>query len=157
MTKIILVLIATMALGNALFDSGVAGDFIPGLYTVILLALSGLVLYFLRDFFGKGGFGDGENQDKAYGESATESGSRSSSRPVQVIHHEATWAVIAKGRSLGVFKKAPIPAWIRTSDQREADYCGISNVPLPEECTCIEIPERAELIVPPGLIYIVRS
>ncbi|MBF0145165.1 MAG: hypothetical protein HQL84_03680 [Magnetococcales bacterium] len=151
--KIVLILMATMALGSFLFDSGRVDEVAPALYTLILLVLAGLVLFFLRNFL----TGD---EDKTHNESdevLNRNANRGSSRPLRVIHHESTWAVVARGRSLGMFKNAPIHEWIRTSDQREADYSGISNAPLPEQCTCIEIPDRAELIVPPGLIYTIRS
>lgn len=154
LTKILLALAAIVALGNVLLTSGVKMELGPGLYATILLVLAGLVLYFLKDVvrgFSLGGDG------ATFGATSGEAGSRTSSRPQQVIYHESAWKVVAKGRSLGVFKNAPIPAWIRTSDQREADYCGVSNVPLPEKCTCVEIPERSELIVPPGLVYIIRT
>lgn len=147
---------ATLVLGKVLFDSGDAVGGTPGIFTVVLLVLAGLVVYFLRNMIGGISFGEGEGEIGTV-EATEESGLRSGSRSLRVIHHEPTWTVVAKGRSLGVFKKTPIPAWIRTSDKREADYCGVSNAPLPEKCTCIEIPERSELIVPPGLIYIIRS
>lgn len=153
--KIFFVLMAVIILGNVLYESGVMGAIPAGVYGTILLVLSGVVLFLLRNIIFGSEFGDGD--DKIFGDSLGESGPRGTSRSLQVIHHESSWKVVARGRSLGVFKSAPIPAWIRTSDRREADYCGVSNAPLPEKCTCIEIPERSELIVPPGLIYTIRS
>ena len=155
-TKILLVLMATLVLGKVLFDSGDAAGGTPGVFTVVLLVLAGLVVYFIRNMISGVSFGEGDGEAGAV-DASGESVLRPGARALRVIHHEPTWSVVAKGRSLGVFKNTPIPAWIRTSDQREADYCGVSNVPLPEKCTCIEIPERSELIVPPGLIYTVRS
>ncbi|MBF0414299.1 MAG: hypothetical protein HQL78_11415 [Magnetococcales bacterium] len=154
LTKILLALATIVALGNVLLASGLKMDFGPGLYTTVLLVLAGLVLYFLKDVVkGYSLSSDGTS----FGDTTGEPGTHTSTRPVQVIYHESAWKVVAKGRSLGMFKNAPIPAWIRTSDQREADYCGISNVPLPEKCSCVEIPERSELIVPPGLVYLIRT
>ncbi|MBF0108534.1 MAG: hypothetical protein HQL76_05110 [Magnetococcales bacterium] len=152
LAKILLVLAATMALGSFMFDSGGTDPFSSALYTLVFVVLAGLVLFFLRGFLMNGE----ETGGGAEGDSVI-SGTREAFRTLRVIHHEATWGVVARGRCLGMFKNAPIHEWIRTSDQREADYSGVSNAPLPEECTCIEIPERSELIVPPGLIYTIRS
>ncbi len=77
--------------------------------------------------------------------------------PTGVIHHKSPWSVVEKGDTVGNFRNAPIPAWIRTSDNRRADYSGITNTIPPEESVCVEIPERKELILPPGLIYAIRS
>ncbi|MBF0437414.1 MAG: hypothetical protein HQL77_18905 [Magnetococcales bacterium] len=156
LTKILLALATIVALGNVLLASGLKMDFGPGLYTTVLLVLAGLILYFLKDVVS--GFSI-SSDGTSFGDPSGEPGTLTSARPAQVIYHdhESAWKVVAKGRSLGMFKNAPIPAWIRTSDQREADYCGISNVPLPEKCSCVEIPERSEFIVPPGLVYLIRT
>ncbi len=74
----------------------------------------------------------------------------------QIIHHKSPWSVVETGDTVGNFRNAPIPAWIRTSDNRQADYSGITNDVPPEESVCLEIPERKELILPPGLIYAIR-
>ncbi|MEO5335129.1 MAG: hypothetical protein H7839_24210 [Magnetococcus sp. YQC-5] len=75
----------------------------------------------------------------------------------RVIMHKVPWAIVEQGKAVGSFRHVPIPAWIRTSDNRKADYAGIALVPPPEECVCLELPDQAELILPPGLIYAIRS
>ncbi|MBF0294171.1 MAG: hypothetical protein HQL96_03205 [Magnetococcales bacterium] len=75
----------------------------------------------------------------------------------RVIHHKAPWTIVEKGKSVGTFHHLPIPAWIRTSDNRQADYAGIAQTPPPAECVCVELLDQAELILPPGLIYVIRS
>ncbi|MBF0283690.1 MAG: hypothetical protein HQL51_04435 [Magnetococcales bacterium] len=68
----------------------------------------------------------------------------------------AGWTVVESGAPVGRFRDHPIPAWIRTSDGREADYAGVTPLTLPEEFTCVEFPGRNELVIPPGIIYAVR-
>lgn len=68
-------------------------------------------------------------------------------------HNRASWTVVEQGDSLGTFREHPIPAWIRTSDGRQAFYAGITQVILPEEYACVEFPSRGEIIIPPGIIY----
>lgn len=75
----------------------------------------------------------------------------------RVIQHKPPWTIIEQGQSVGYFRHLPIPAWIRTSDNRQADYAGIALMPPPKECVCLELPDQAELILPPGLIYAIRS
>ncbi|MBF0439948.1 MAG: hypothetical protein HQL93_12635 [Magnetococcales bacterium] len=75
----------------------------------------------------------------------------------RIIHHKSPWAIVAQGKSVGQFRKVPIPEWIRTSDNRMADYSGIAMTQFPQECVCLEVPEQTELILPPGLIYTIRS
>ncbi|MBF0180473.1 MAG: hypothetical protein HQM03_10670 [Magnetococcales bacterium] len=75
----------------------------------------------------------------------------------RVIHHKAPWTIVEQGKSVGTFHHLPIPAWIRTSDNRQADYAGIAQTPPPAECVCVELLDQAELILPPGLIYAIRS
>jgi hypothetical protein len=76
---------------------------------------------------------------------------------IKIIYHKSPWAIIERGATIGRFQNAPIPAWIRTSDNRAADYNGIAEDPSLDGTVCIEIPERSELILPPGLVYILRS
>ena len=76
---------------------------------------------------------------------------------VTVIHHKSPWSIIERGDTVGRFRNAPIPAWILTSDNRTADYNGIADSPAADETVCVEIPERSELILPPGLVYLLRS
>lgn len=75
----------------------------------------------------------------------------------RIIRHQLPWAVVESGQPVGQFRHVPIPAWIRTSDNRRAEYAGIALNPPPEGCVCLEIPDQAELILPPGLIYAIRS
>lgn len=77
--------------------------------------------------------------------------------PPRIIHHKTPWSVVEKGETVGSFRNSPIHAWIRTSDNRQADYSGITPNPPPAESVCLEIPERRELILPPGLVYAIRS
>ncbi|MBF0455051.1 MAG: hypothetical protein HQL72_09605 [Magnetococcales bacterium] len=74
-----------------------------------------------------------------------------------IIRHKSPWAIIERGATVGRFRNAPIPAWIVTSDNRKADYNGITDDPSLEGVVCIEVPERSELILPPGLVYLLRS
>ena len=76
---------------------------------------------------------------------------------LSVIYHQSPWSVVERGQVLGKFRNSLISAWIRTSDKRIADYVGIHSLPYPEQCSCIEIPEKAELILPPGMVYTIRS
>ncbi|MBF0370198.1 MAG: hypothetical protein HQL52_12150 [Magnetococcales bacterium] len=75
----------------------------------------------------------------------------------QTILHIPPWTIVEKGKILGNFRDNPIPSWIRTSDNRKAVYAGIAPDTLPDNCACLEIPSRGELIIPPGLIYAIRS
>ncbi|NGZ07338.1 MAG: hypothetical protein G8237_13395 [Magnetococcales bacterium] len=75
----------------------------------------------------------------------------------RIIQHKLPWSVVEQGKSVGQFRHVPIPAWIRTSDNRHADYAGIAQTALPDGCVCLELPEQAELILPPGLVYAIRS
>ncbi|MBF0191907.1 MAG: hypothetical protein HQL99_12330 [Magnetococcales bacterium] len=74
----------------------------------------------------------------------------------RVIQHKLPWSVVDQGHPVGQFRHTPIPAWIRTSDNRHADYTGIALTPPPDGCVCLEIPDQAELILPPGLVYTIR-
>ncbi|MBF0263243.1 MAG: hypothetical protein HQL97_15545 [Magnetococcales bacterium] len=75
----------------------------------------------------------------------------------RIILHKPPWAIVDQGKPVGQFRHVPIPAWIRTPDNRFADYSGIALTPPPEGCVCLEIPDQAELILPPGLIYAIRA
>ncbi|MBF0165578.1 MAG: hypothetical protein HQM01_13940 [Magnetococcales bacterium] len=75
----------------------------------------------------------------------------------RIIQHKLPWSVVEQGKPVGQFRHAPIPAWIRTSDNRHAEYVGIALAPPPDGCVCLEIPDQSELILPPGLIYAIRS
>ncbi|MEO5347882.1 MAG: hypothetical protein H7834_16110 [Magnetococcus sp. YQC-9] len=75
----------------------------------------------------------------------------------RIILHKLPWAVVEQGKPVGKFRHVSIPAWIRTTDNRLADYAGIALTPPPEGCVCLEIPDQAELILPPGLIYALRT
>ena len=76
---------------------------------------------------------------------------------IKTIHHKSPWAIVERGETIGRFRNTPIPAWILTSDDRTADYDGIADDPSLDGTVCIEIPERSELILPPGLVYTLRS
>lgn len=73
-----------------------------------------------------------------------------------LIYHQPPWTVVERGQVLGRFRNARIPSWIRTSDKRTADYVGVQTLTYPDHCPCIEIPERSELILPPGMVYTIR-
>lgn len=75
----------------------------------------------------------------------------------RIILHKLPWTIVEQGKPVGQFRHVPIPAWIRTPDNRFADYAGIALTPPPEGCVCLEIPDQAELILPPGLIYAIRT
>ncbi|MEO5376328.1 MAG: hypothetical protein H7832_00870 [Magnetococcus sp. DMHC-6] len=75
----------------------------------------------------------------------------------RVIHHPPAWSVIERGDPVGRFRNTAIYNWIRTSDLRSAEYSGIVTIDIPENCPCVEIPSRGELILPPGLVYAIRS
>jgi hypothetical protein len=75
----------------------------------------------------------------------------------RIILHKQPWSVVEQGQPVGQFRHVPIPAWIRTSDNRHADYAGVAQTPPPEGCVCLEIPDQSELILPPGLVYAIRS
>ncbi|MBF0445745.1 MAG: hypothetical protein HQL68_09145, partial [Magnetococcales bacterium] len=76
---------------------------------------------------------------------------------IKIIHHKSPWAIVERGATIGRFRNTPIPAWIRTSDDRAADYHGITEDPTMDGTVCIEIPESSELILSPGLVYLLRS
>ncbi|MBF0448491.1 MAG: hypothetical protein HQL67_09845 [Magnetococcales bacterium] len=76
---------------------------------------------------------------------------------VTLLYHKAPWAITERGETVGRFRNTPIPAWIATSDKRHADYNGITDDPVMNGSVCIEVPERSELILPPGLVYRLRS
>lgn len=76
---------------------------------------------------------------------------------MSVIYHQSPWSVVERGKALGKFRNTLISSWIRTSDKRLADYAGVHSLAYPEQCPCIEIPEKSELILPPGMIYTIRS
>ncbi|MBF0195139.1 MAG: hypothetical protein HQL71_11320 [Magnetococcales bacterium] len=76
---------------------------------------------------------------------------------IKIIHHKAPWAIVERGATIGRFRNTPIPAWIRTSDNRSADYHGITEDPTMDGTVCIEIPESSELILSPGLVFLLRS
>ncbi|MBF0380365.1 MAG: hypothetical protein HQL69_05060 [Magnetococcales bacterium] len=76
---------------------------------------------------------------------------------IKIIHHKAPWSIVERGATIGRFRNTPIPAWIRTSDDREADYHGITDDLAMDGTVCIEIPESSELILSPGLVYLLRS
>ena len=73
-----------------------------------------------------------------------------------VIHHNPPWSIVEQGASMGRYQNTPIFAWIRTSDDRSADYSGITELPDLGDTVSIEIPERSEIILPPGLVYTIR-
>ncbi|MBF0175600.1 MAG: hypothetical protein HQL63_01945 [Magnetococcales bacterium] len=72
------------------------------------------------------------------------------------VYHQLPWQVTQQGSSLGRFRDLPIPAWIETSDGRRAEYSGTVAIQMPEECRCLEFPKRGELILPPGLVYLIN-
>ncbi|MBF0424238.1 MAG: hypothetical protein HQL66_00235 [Magnetococcales bacterium] len=72
------------------------------------------------------------------------------------VYHQRPWQVVQQGSSLGRFRDLPIPAWIETSDGRRAEYTGTVAIQMPEECRCLEFPKRGELILPPGLVYLIN-
>ncbi|MBF0134934.1 MAG: hypothetical protein H7833_07160 [Magnetococcus sp. DMHC-1] len=72
------------------------------------------------------------------------------------VYHQLPWQVTQQGSSLGRFHDLPIPAWIETSDGRRAEYSGTVAIQMPEECRCLEFPKRGELILPPGLVYLIN-
>ncbi len=74
-----------------------------------------------------------------------------------IVFHKPPWAIVERGETIGRFRNTPIPAWIRTSDNRQADYHGITADPLLDGTVCTEIPERSELILPPGLVFLLRT
>ncbi|MBF0308377.1 MAG: hypothetical protein HQL56_02450 [Magnetococcales bacterium] len=74
----------------------------------------------------------------------------------KAIFHKTPFRVVEQGINLGRFRSHPIPAWIRTSDGRQAYYWGITSLSIPEECVCLEFPSRGELIIAPGLVYAVQ-
>lgn len=76
---------------------------------------------------------------------------------LRVIYHQTPWSVVERGQVLGKFRDTLISAWVRTSDQRTADYVGIQVLSYPDKCQCIEIPEKSEFILPPGMVYTIRS
>lgn len=75
----------------------------------------------------------------------------------EIIQHEPPWQVVDQGSSLGTFYNHPIPAWIKTSDGRQAYYSGITADLSPDRTACLEFPRRGELIIPPGLVYSLAS
>lgn len=75
---------------------------------------------------------------------------------MRVIYHLPPWSVVERGQALGRLGNAIISSWIRTSDKRVADYVGIQELSYPEHCFCIEIPEKSELIISPGMVYTIR-
>ncbi|ABK43959.1 hypothetical protein Mmc1_1450 [Magnetococcus marinus MC-1] len=60
------------------------------------------------------------------------------------------------GTQVGRFKEVPIPEWIETSDGKMAQFTGVTEIRLPKECACLELTDRKELIIPPGLVYTVN-
>ncbi|MBF0422664.1 MAG: hypothetical protein HQL73_06705 [Magnetococcales bacterium] len=154
LTRIFFIVVAILAIGNFLLNSGTRTSSGLGWYLLVIFLLAGGVLYLLRD--GSGGFRF-DAGTAIYGGGSMTMGPRRLSHQLEVIHHTADWSVVARGDTVGMFRNAPISAWIRTSDEREADYCGITNLPLPEQYSCIEIPATSELILPPGLVYHIRS
>lgn len=144
---------AVALLVNAFFQSGTMEESPPGLFAVVLLLLLAAAVYFyrlsLRSESGKPE-GRGPQPGNFFGLG------QDSSAPKEILH-ALPWKVVERGRTLGLFQNTPIPEWIRTSDHRQADYSGVSSIHPPEKCVCVEIPERSELILPPGLVYIVRS
>ena len=76
---------------------------------------------------------------------------------LNVVYHHPPWSVVERGHVLGKFRDTLIPSWILTSDKRLADYTGVQTFSYPEQCPCIEIPEKSELILPPGMVYTIRS
>jgi hypothetical protein len=76
---------------------------------------------------------------------------------IKIIYHKAPWSIVERGDTIGRFRNTPIPAWVRTSDNREADYHGITDDPAMDGSVCIEMPDRSELILSPGLVYLLRS
>lgn len=75
---------------------------------------------------------------------------------LSVIYHQPPWCIVERGDILGTLNNARISSWIRTSDKRLADYSGVQSLSYLEQCACIEIPERSELIVFPGMVYTIR-
>ncbi|MEG3640247.1 hypothetical protein [Magnetococcus sp. PR-3] len=71
------------------------------------------------------------------------------------IWHVTPNFVSKMGQQVGRFKETPIPEWIETSDGKMAEFTGITDIRLPKECACLELIDRKELIIPPGLVYTV--
>nr|CRH04641.1 conserved protein of unknown function [Candidatus Magnetococcus massalia] len=73
------------------------------------------------------------------------------------IWHVTPEFVTATGNRLGRFRDQPIPEWISTSDGKKGVFTGITDIKLPKECACLELTDRGELIIPPGLVYTVNG
>lgn len=146
MNKIkILILTAFAAFAvNALLGEGENG--LLTLDTLLTLIFLGYIGYALRRV--------SQSDSRKKGAPATKTGA---TRAPQVIHHKPPWSVVARGRTVGRYQNTPIPAWIKTSDDRKAVYAGLALAAPPEECACVEIPERSELILPPGLLYAIQT
>lgn len=138
--------------------------------TLFTLAFMGYIWYMLRRSKGKSESAPpptsplGTNQNQATVQAKpvpttvyTLSYHLKSNTANRIIQHKSPWTIVEQGKPVGFFRHTPIPAWIRTSDNRQADYAGIALNPPPEECVCLELPDQAELILPPGLIYAIRS
>lgn len=162
----LLIGVAVAVLLAAGFLDGVPETIKQGVMWLFFLVVLGVILTGVHRMFLADREDDGEDAaENSSGDASTdapqpftmtqpEAASITSS---QIIHYKPPWSVVEQGVSLGSFRHAPIPAWIRTSDQREADYIGVFNSSLPDGCVCVEIPERSELILPPGLVYAIRS
>ncbi|MBF0623574.1 MAG: hypothetical protein HQL82_02085 [Magnetococcales bacterium] len=97
---------------------------------------------------------DDEDEVEAFGLFGT---SQESSNTEKAVLHRLPWDVVRRGNVLGRFRNTPIAEWIETSDGRRAEYAGTTIMPLPEDCTGLEYPGRRELVLPPGLIYLIHQ
>lgn len=70
-----------------------------------------------------------------------------------VAPHGQSWRLERSSREVGTFQGQPIPAWVVTPDGRRGDYLGVTRERVPPSCSCLELPDRHELILPPGLVY----
>lgn len=136
--------------------SGGGGSFLDHLLTFALVAAVWIAVR--RQLFSRGmeGFKRKPADPNLLAEDEEETAETASAPPPPLDMGEAkgvSWTVVEQGDSLGTFRQHPIPAWIRTSDGRQAFYAGITQVVLPEEFACVEFPSRGEIIIPPGIIY----
>ncbi|OSM04321.1 hypothetical protein [Magnetofaba australis] len=67
------------------------------------------------------------------------------------------WRIAAHGPIIGRFQNHPIPAWIRASDGRTADYHGVDQNPETGPTLCLESPDHAWWVTEPGLRYRLRT
>ncbi|MBF0153919.1 MAG: hypothetical protein HQL64_09300 [Magnetococcales bacterium] len=134
---------------------------LENVFTWVILAIFWVLLgqWFERSRTGSGSRPDitREALDSREDEGAGEEEVDDMTVPQQgAVYHQLPWQVVQQGSSLGRFHDLPIPAWIETSDGRRAEYSGTVAIQMPEECRCLEFPKRGELILPPGLVYLIN-